>query len=57
MNQGPFKEYIRETEPDKRDKGYAWRTAIGLQATLEYDLSEEKNVPAESFSERESSAS
>lgn len=57
MNQGPFKEYIRKTEPDKRDKGYAWRTAIGLQATLEYDLSEEKNVPAESFSERESSAS
>ena len=28
----PFKEYIRESEPDKRDKGYAWYTAIGLQA-------------------------
>ena len=28
----PFKEYIRQTEPDKRDKGYAWQTAIGLQA-------------------------
>ena len=28
----PFKEYIRETEPDKRDRGYAWHTAIGLQA-------------------------
>ncbi len=32
MNQDPFKEYIRECEPDKRDKGYAWHTAIGLQA-------------------------
>lgn len=32
MNHDPFKEYIRETEPDKRDKGYAWYTAIGLQA-------------------------
>ena len=28
----PFKEYIREAEPDKRDKGYVWHTAIGLQA-------------------------
>ena len=32
MNKDPFKEYIRESEPDKRDKGYAWHTAIGLQA-------------------------
>lgn len=32
MNQDPFKEYIRESELAKRDKGYAWRTAIGLQA-------------------------
>lgn len=32
MNSDPFKEYIRESEPDKRDKGYAWHTAIGLQA-------------------------
>ena len=28
----PFKEYIMQTEPSKRDKGYAWQTAIGLQA-------------------------
>ena len=28
----PFKEYIMQTEPGKRDKGYAWQTAIGLQA-------------------------
>jgi len=28
----PFKEYIKESEPNKRDKRYAWHTAIGLQA-------------------------
>ncbi|MDO4317596.1 MAG: Fic family protein [Lachnospiraceae bacterium] len=32
MNKDPFKTYIKEHEPDKRDKGYAWHTAIGLQA-------------------------
>ena len=32
MKYDPFKEYIRESEPDKREKGYAWHTAIGLQA-------------------------
>ena len=32
VNKDPFKEYIRQTEPNKRDKGYAWHTAIGLQA-------------------------
>lgn len=32
MNEDPFKEYIKESEPAKRDKGYAWHTAIGLQA-------------------------
>jgi fido (protein-threonine AMPylation protein) len=32
MNRDPFKEYIKQSEPDKRDKGYAWYTAIGLQA-------------------------
>lgn len=31
MNKDPFKEYIKESEPTKRDKGYAWHTAIGLQ--------------------------
>lgn len=31
MNLDPFKEYFKETEPDKRNKGYAWNTAIGLQ--------------------------
>lgn len=32
MEKDPFKEYLRESEPDKADKGYAWSTAIGLQA-------------------------
>ena len=31
-NQDPFEEYQRETGPDKRERSYAWQTAIGLQA-------------------------
>lgn len=27
-----FDEYIQQCEPQKREKGYAWQTAIGLQA-------------------------
>lgn len=43
-NRDPFKEYMQESEPNKRDKGYAWHTAIGLQAvdglkTSEYLIS------------------
>lgn len=32
MSEDPFEEYIKESEPAKRYKGYAWHTAIGLQA-------------------------
>lgn len=32
MNQDPFKEYFVQEEPNKCEKGYAWSTAIGLQA-------------------------
>ena len=32
MDKDPFKEYIKQSESNKRDKGYAWHTAIGLQA-------------------------
>lgn len=32
MEKDPFKEYLKESEPDKVYKGYAWSTAIGLQA-------------------------
>ena len=31
MEKDPFKEYLRQSEPSKRDKSYAWDTAIGLQ--------------------------
>lgn len=31
MNQDPFKEYKKQTEPGQREKSYAWHTAIGLQ--------------------------
>lgn len=32
MEKDPFKEYLKESEPDKVSKGYLWSTAIGLQA-------------------------
>ena len=32
MNGEAFEEYIRHKEPTKAEKGYAWQTAIGLQA-------------------------
>ena len=32
MNKDSFKEYIKQSEPNKRDRGYAWHTVIGLQA-------------------------
>ncbi len=32
MEKDPFKEYLKESEPDKTHKGYVWSTAIGLQA-------------------------
>ena len=35
-----FEEYIRQGEPEKREKGYAWQTAIGLQAVDDLKPSE-----------------
>lgn len=32
IKRDPFEEYVRQTEPDKRELGYAWYTAMGLQA-------------------------
>ena len=32
MEKDPFKEYLKEAEPDKAGKSYVWSTAIGLQA-------------------------
>lgn len=31
MEKDPFKEYLKESEPDRVRKSYAWDTAIGLQ--------------------------
>ena len=31
MKNDPFKEYLVESEPTKRERGYSWYTAIGLQ--------------------------
>ncbi len=32
MEKDPFKEYLKESEPNKAGRSYAWSTAIGLQA-------------------------
>lgn len=40
MNNDPFREYIKESGPSKRVKGYAWHTAIGLQAVDGLETSE-----------------
>lgn len=32
MNKDSLEVYLREKEPEKREKGYAWHTAVGLQA-------------------------
>lgn len=40
MNNDPFREYIKESEPSKRVKRYAWHTAIGLQAVDGLETSE-----------------
>ena len=53
IKKDPFEKYIKETEPQKRDKSYAWYTAIGLQAvdglkTSEYlQNTAKKNIEGE----------
>ena len=32
LDRDPFKEYMHASEPDKKERVYAWHTAIGLQA-------------------------
>ena len=39
-NTDPFEEYLRETDPSKRERSYAWDTAIGLQAVDGLETSE-----------------
>lgn len=31
MDRDPFKEYIKESEPGKRDKGYVWHMIFSLK--------------------------
>lgn len=31
VNTDPLKEYIKQSEPGRRDKGYVWQTAIGFK--------------------------
>ena len=33
-----FENYIRHTEPEKKEKSYAWATAIGLGFNAENDI-------------------
>lgn len=53
MNKDPFEEYLRQSEPGKRELGYAWQTAIGLQAVDGLETSEylfdtaKKNIEGE----------
>ena len=40
FNNDPFEEYQREADPNKRERSYAWHTAIGLQAVDGLETSE-----------------
>ena len=40
MEKDPFKEYILESEPTKKELGYSWYTAIGLQKVDGLETSE-----------------
>ena len=40
IKKDPFEEYIRQSEPTKRELGYAWYTAMGLQAVDGLDTSD-----------------
>ncbi len=45
-NQDPFEEYERESDPTKRERSYAWQTAIGLQAVDGLETSDYLNETA-----------
>ena len=40
IKKDPFEEYIRQSEPSKRELGYAWYTAMGLQAVDGLEISD-----------------
>ncbi len=39
-NSDLFEEYSRETDPSKRERSYAWHTAIGLQVADGLEISD-----------------
>ena len=43
MQKDPFKEYLKEKEPSKKEKAYSWYTAIGLQKVDGLDTSKYLN--------------
>lgn len=43
MQKDPFKEYLKEKEPTKKEKAYSWYTAIGLQKVDGLDTSKYLN--------------
>lgn len=40
LKKDPFEEYISQSEPSKRELGYAWYTAMGLQAVDGLEISD-----------------
>ena len=40
MEKDPFKEYLQDVKPTKKELGYSWYTAIGLQKVDGLDVSE-----------------
>lgn len=40
IKKDPFEEYLRHTEPSRKELGYAWYTAMGLQAVDGLETSE-----------------
>ena len=46
-SQDPFREYIKQSEPGRRDRACAWRTAIGLQDVDGLKTSEYRNCNTE----------
>ena len=46
-----FDEYVRQGEPDKKEKGLIWQTAIGLQA-IRYKILGKSGIAAAISSNR-----
>ena len=40
IKKDPFEEYLKQTDPSRKEPGYAWYTSMGLQVFDELELSE-----------------